>query len=68
MDEQDDNELQSSLTTLKLEHRQIDEEIRQLLEAVESDQLRISRMKKKKLTLKDEIRPLEDRLMPDIIA
>ncbi len=68
MDEQDDNELQSSLTTLKLEHRQIDEEIRQLLEAVESDQLRISRMKKKKLTLKDEIRQLEDRLMPDIIA
>ncbi|MCF6199399.1 MAG: DUF465 domain-containing protein [Hyphomicrobiaceae bacterium] len=68
MDEQDGNGLQSSLTTLKLEHRQIDEEIRQLLEAVESDQLKISRMKKKKLTLKDEIRQLEDRLMPDIIA
>jgi len=68
MDEQDENELQSSLTTLKLEHRQIDEEIRQLLEAAEADQLKISRMKKKKLTLKDEIRQLEDRLMPDIIA
>ncbi len=68
MDGQDDIELQNSLTTLKMEHRQIDEEIRQLLEAVESDQLRISRMKKKKLTLKDEIRQLEDRLMPDIIA
>lgn len=65
---QDDQEIRQSLTTMKLEHRRIDEEIAQLLEAVESDQLKISRMKKQKLTLKDEIRQLEDRLMPDIIA
>jgi hypothetical protein len=65
---QDDQEIRQSLTTMKLEHRRIDEEIAELLEAVESDQLKISRMKKQKLTLKDEIRQLEDRLMPDIIA
>jgi len=65
---QDDQEIRQSLNTMKLEHRRIDEEITQLLEAVESDQLKISRMKKQKLTLKDEIRQLEDRLMPDIIA
>lgn len=65
---QDDQEIRQSLNTMKLEHRRIDEEIAELLEAVESDQLKISRMKKQKLTLKDEIRQLEDRLMPDIIA
>ncbi len=63
-----DAELSSSLTTLKLEHRRLDEEIRKLLETVELDQLKVSRMKKQKLTLKDEIRQIEDRLMPDIIA
>ena len=68
MDRQDDKQLRQSLTTLKLEHRRLDEEIRQLLESMESDQLKVSRMKKQKLTLKDEIRQLEDQLMPDIIA
>ena len=68
MENDQDNEMRSSLTTLKLEHRRLDEEIRQLLESVELDQLKVSRMKKKKLTVKDEIRQLEDRLMPDIIA
>jgi hypothetical protein len=32
------------------------------------DQLRIARLKKKKLTLRDQIASLEDRLTPDIIA
>ncbi len=68
MDREDDQELRQSLAALKLEHRRLDEEIRQLQEAVESDQLKVSRMKKQKLALKDEIRQLEDRLMPDIIA
>lgn len=68
MDREEDHELHQSLTTLKLEHRRLDEEIRALMEAVESDQLKVSRMKKKKLTLKDEIRHLENSLMPNIIA
>jgi hypothetical protein len=68
MDEEDNNELRKSLTKLKLEHRRLDEEIRQMVGSVELDQLKISRMKKQKLTLKDEIRQLEDRLMPNIIA
>jgi hypothetical protein len=32
------------------------------------DQLKISRLKKRKLQLKDEIARIEDRLLPDIIA
>lgn len=68
MDEIKEKELRSALTELKLQHRSIDEEIRKLLESPEADQLKISRMKKQKLTLRDEIRQLENRLMPDIIA
>ena len=68
MDQEGDNELHKALDGLKLEHRRIDDEINQLADSVESDQLRISRMKKKKLTIKDEIRQIEDRLLPDIIA
>ncbi|MCP4934858.1 MAG: DUF465 domain-containing protein [bacterium] len=68
MDINQDTELSSSLTALKLEHRRLDEEIQKLLETVELDQLKVSRMKKQKLSLKDEIRKIEDHLMPDIIA
>ncbi len=68
MNSDQNNELYRSLTALKLEHRRLDEEIRQIMESVEADQLKVSRMKKQKLTIKDEIRQLEDRLMPDIIA
>jgi hypothetical protein len=32
------------------------------------DPLQIQRMKKKKLALKDRLRALEDRIIPDIIA
>jgi hypothetical protein len=35
---------------------------------VERDQLRLTRMKKRKLGLKDKIARLEDQLLPDIIA
>ena len=53
MDNDVDSELNQSLTALKMEHRRLDEEISTLADAVESDQLKISRMKKKKLTIKD---------------
>jgi hypothetical protein len=33
-----------------------------------ADQLQIARLKKKKLTLRDQIAKLEDKLTPDIIA
>ena len=32
------------------------------------DQIRVARLKKKKLILRDQIASLEDRLTPDIIA
>ncbi len=56
------------LTALRLEHRKLDEMIRELEAQPVPDQLLVTRLKKQKLTLKDAITTLEDRLFPDIIA
>lgn len=53
---------------LRTEHRTLDSAISELETAGAPDQLKITRLKKKKLALKDEIASLEDRLFPDIIA
>ena len=61
--------LRVELDVLKREHRELDEAIRALEEAVGvPDMLTVRRKKKEKLVLKDRIRLLEDRLLPDIIA
>ena len=61
--------LRVELDVLKREHRELDEAIRALEEAGGvPDMLTIRRKKKEKLVLKDRIRLLEDRLLPDIIA
>ena len=60
--------LRVELEVLKREHRDLDEAIRALEEEGSRDMLTIRRKKKEKLVLKDRIRLLEDRLLPDIIA
>jgi hypothetical protein len=61
--------LRVELEVLKREHRELDEAIRALEEAPGiHDMLTIRRKKKEKLVLKDRIRLIEDRLLPDIIA
>ena len=56
------------LESLKLEHRRIDTEIKALIETGVSDMLKVGRMKKVKLSLKDKIAFLENQITPDIIA
>ncbi len=56
------------LEVLRREHRDLDEAIHALQEARHPDQLRIRRLKKQKLHLKDQIAQIEDELTPDIIA
>ncbi|NNE89343.1 MAG: DUF465 domain-containing protein [Silicimonas sp.] len=63
-----DEVLRVELKTLKLEHRELDEKIKQVEESSGHDLLTIRRLKKQKLRLKDEITALEDKLTPDIIA
>ena len=60
--------LQVELEVLKREHRDLDDAIRALEDEGSRDMLTIRRKKKEKLVLKDRIRLIEDRLLPDIIA
>lgn len=61
-------EVRARLTELRQEHRDMDAAIAALTESGRGDALRIQRLKKKKLVLKDAISRLEDALLPDIIA
>ena len=64
----DEEAVQLRLTVLKEEHRDLDEAIAAIQEASTFDLLRVQRLKKRKLVLRDEIRKLEGLLLPDIIA
>jgi hypothetical protein len=68
MDQPDIDQLRSKLAELKSEHRDLDDVIAHLAETRPFDQLRLQRLKKRKLSLKDQILKLEDQLLPDIIA
>ena len=64
----DDAAVLARIVTLREEHQDLDDAVRALEATPMPDQLRIARLKKKKLILRDEIALLEDRLTPDIIA
>lgn len=64
----DEAELLALLASLKSEHRRIDNEIKALAETGVADMLKVRRMKKIKLSLKDQITFIENQLTPDIIA
>lgn len=68
MQRQDERDIRELLIKLRAEHRDLDSEIVALEGMGRADQLAISRLKKKKLSLKDKITALEDQLLPDIIA
>ena len=58
----------AKLATLMQEHRDLDAAIEALSAAGNRDQLALSRLKKRKLQLKDEITEINNQLLPDIIA
>ncbi len=66
MTDQDEN--QSKLQELRLEHRDLDDAISRITENPPFDQIKLQRLKKRKLALKDQISQLEDSILPDIIA
>ncbi len=63
-----DAAIRARIEALKLEHRDLDDAIHRLSDDVGLDQLRLKRMKKRKLYLKDLIMFLRDQLIPDIDA
>ncbi len=58
----------AKLASLMQEHRDLDAAIDALAADGNSDQLALSRLKKRKLQLKDEITEINNNLLPDILA
>jgi hypothetical protein len=60
--------LQQRISELQTEHRDLDDAIARLSENPLPDQLRLQRLKKRKLLLKDQLTYLERQLDPDVLA
>lgn len=65
---QDHAEIAHLLAELRLEHRKLDAGIQRLATAGGCDELQLTRLKKRKLLLKDHIARLESKLIPDLDA
>ena len=65
---EDIGDLIEKLADLESEHRKLDDEIERLIKTPPIDLLVIQRLKKKKLSLKDQILKLKSDILPDIIA
>ncbi len=68
MTDEDERELGAQLARLQQEHRDLDAAIDALHQSPAPDLLRLQRLKKRKLLLRDRIAFIEDQITPDIIA
>jgi len=68
MADQDNNDFAAELARLQQEHRDLDAAIEALHQSPAPDLLRMQRLKKRKLQLRDRISFIEDQITPDIIA
>ena len=68
MTEAEEQILRTTLAALMEEHRDLDVAIMAMAERGSADQLQMTRLKKRKLQLKDQIAQIGDRLLPNIIA
>jgi hypothetical protein len=66
--DEEERAIRRELAELRQEHRDLDAAILALMDSAQPDTIRVQRMKKRKLALKDRIASLDDRLLPDIIA
>ena len=60
--------IQKWILELEVEHRDLDEVVSRLGDDPNVDQLQLTRLKKRKLQLKDQIARLKSRLIPDLDA
>ena len=60
--------LRAQVKLLRQEHADLDASIEALSHMPIPDQLLIARLKRKKLSVRDEIVKIESRILPDIIA
>jgi hypothetical protein len=68
IEDNNQNQIVSQLHQLESEHRDLDDVIEHLGDDKPFDQLKLQRLKKRKLALKDEIAKLRSQILPDIIA
>lgn len=66
--EEELNNIRKRVIELKLEHRDLDDAIEVMIATGAFEELKIKRMKRRKLQLKDDIARLENTLIPDILA
>lgn len=64
----DTEELHQKLAILSQEHRELDEQITRLQQEAGHDQFKLTRLKKRKLLLKDMITRINSQLIPDLNA
>jgi hypothetical protein len=60
--------IREKVAVLRIEHRDLDEVIARLSEDPVQDELQLTRLKRRKLLLKDHIAILERQLVPDVRA
>jgi hypothetical protein len=68
MTEEEECALTVKLAQLRQEHRDLDAAIDAMVAAAPADQIQLTRLKKRKLQLRDQISKIEDSFLPDIIA
>lgn len=68
MDDLERQERRQLLIALENEHAALDQEVALLLTSPGTDQLHVSRLKKRKLHLKDTIIKIKSSLLPDVPA
>ena len=68
MTDEEEQALRAKLAELRQEHGDLDAAIAAMTNASACDQLQLTRLKKRKLQLKDLITCIEDSLLPDITA
>ena len=64
----DKKEIKHRISELSLEHKDLDDALHLMKEKPFIDELQVRRFKIRKLKLKDEIKSLESKLIPDIEA
>ncbi len=67
-DEQEQQAIREKIEQLRIEHSDLDDIIARLSDQPSMDQLRMRRLKNRKLLLKDIIAKLESQLIPDMDA
>tara|TARA_B100000963_G_C22450109_1_gene590686 strand:+ start:18 stop:221 length:204 start_codon:yes stop_codon:yes gene_type:complete len=66
--EDNHSKIKDKLNDLINQHAELDDAIERINEAIPFDQIKLQRLKKRKLILKDEIKKLKSNILPDIIA